>query len=49
MNKEFNKQKERLADLQGVLLRLVEESQNESEREFYEILIDKIENKIKEI
>ena len=48
MNKHYIYNIERLADLQGVLFRLIELSDNEKEREFYEQLLEKIKNKIKE-
>lgn len=43
------KQKQRLADLQGVLLKLIEQSETDEERAYYETLIEQTENKIKEI
>ena len=48
MNKHYIYNIEHLADLQGVLFRLIELSDNEKEREFYEQLLEKIKNKIKE-
>ena len=44
----YNK-KQRLVDLQGVLLKLIELSEEEIERDFYEILLEKTNKKIKEI
>lgn len=41
--------KERLLDLLGVLLLLIEHANDEEEREFFQSIADKIENKIKEI
>lgn len=44
-----DKKKMRLVDLQGVLLYLIEESQDEKEREFYTLILDSVSEKLKEI
>lgn len=44
----IHNKKQRLVDLQGVLFKLIELSEEESEREFYEVLIEKTNKKIKE-
>ena len=47
MNK--NSKKQRLVDLQGVLLKLIEYSEDDDERLFLEDFINKTENKLKEL
>ena len=42
-----NRVKERLADLQGVLLQLINTCEDDDETEFLHVLYDQIENKIK--
>ena len=52
MNRQKNKrnrEKARLADLLGVLLFLIENSEDNNEREFFNELAKETENKIKEI
>ena len=52
MNRQKNKrnrEKARLADLLGVLLFLIENSEDDNEREFFNELAKETENKIKEI
>ena len=48
MYKHYIYNTERLVNLQGVLFKLIELCDNKDERKFYEKIIKKIENKIKE-
>ena len=43
-----NLRKQRLVDLQGVLLKLIETAEDNNEREWLQDFAEKIENKIKE-
>lgn len=43
-----DKRKQRLVDLQGVLLKLIETAEDNSEREWLQNFAEDIENKIKE-
>ena len=47
--KRLNRKKAHLTDLLGVILLLIENSEDEKEREFFEEIAKKTENKIKEI
>lgn len=50
MIKKINKfKKARLLDLKAVLLKLIETSEDESERDWLEIKIDEVEKKLKEL
>lgn len=50
MIKKINEfKKARLLDLKAVLLKLIETSEDESERDWLEIKIDEVEKKLKEL